>query len=111
MDSNSDDTETLSRIRNHLAGRGTIVEKRIVGGGIGFTVNGHLCCGLSSRGLTVRLGTDGKEAALREPHVGPLKLGEREAAAFVVVEPDGYREPEALVSWVDRGLQFVNTLA
>ena len=32
------------------------------------------------------------------------------AAAFVVVEPNGYRDEAALERWVARGLEFVDPL-
>ncbi len=73
-------------------------------------VGGNLCCAVTSRGLTVRLGAEGKLAALEEPHVVPHRVGAGETKAFVVVEPDGYRDDRALAGWVERGLEFVATL-
>ena len=101
---------TAAMVRELLATRSNVTEKRIVGGGLGFMVGGHLCVGVSTRGLTVRVGGDGKAAALAEPHVRPLHLGRREASAFVVVEPAGVSEPSALAEWVERGLRFVDSL-
>ncbi len=104
------DPGTADRIRSLLHGRSDVVERRVVGGGLGFLVGGHLCCSLSTRGLTVRVGPASRADALAEPHVGPLKVGRRETAAFVLVEPDGYRSTAALERWVARGLRFVATL-
>ena len=73
-------------------------------------VNGKLCCGISSRGLTVRVGPEGKQDAVKMDHVQPLAFGGKETAAFVVVAPDAYEDPAHLAQWVERGLRFVQTL-
>ena len=107
----ANDDVTVNRVRRVLSNRSDVIEKAIVGGGLGFMVDGHLCCGVSVRGLTVRVGPDAKSEALAMPHVGPLTLGDREAAAFVVVEPAGLRDEDTLEYWVHRGLRFVDTLS
>lgn len=104
------DPGTAEKIRRVLSDRADVLEKGIVGGGLGFMVAGHLCVGLSSRGLTVRVGREGKADALNEPHVQPLMIGRKETAAFVVVQSPGYRTDAMLRSWIDRGLAFVATL-
>lgn len=104
------DQLAAGRIRELLADTAAVTEKPIVGGGIGFMVGGHLCCGLSARGLTVRAGPSGMAAALERAHVRPLEFGGRATAAFVVVEPEGYETDEQLREWVMRGLEFVGTL-
>lgn len=103
------------RIRALLPARPTatgrsIVEKRIIGGGIGFLVDDHLCVAATSRGLTVRLGPAGKAEALTEPWVIPHRVGQRETSAFAVVEPGGLTDEAALTRWIDRGLAFAATL-
>jgi hypothetical protein len=103
------DHDTADRVRRLLAERSDVAEQPIVGGGLGFMVNGHLCCAVTKRGLTVRLGPDGKAAALSEPYVVPHLVGERETKAFVVVEPEGHAG-DLLEAWVNRGLSFVTTL-
>lgn len=104
------DTATAERVRRLLSGRSDVIEKRMIGGGLGFMVGGHLCCGVNMKGLTVRVGSEEKGEALATPHVRPLEIGGRETSAFVVVEPDGYRSDEMLGTWVKRGLCFVATL-
>jgi len=101
---------TVERVRALLAGRPDVVEKRIVGGGLGFMVDGHLCCGVSSRGITVRVGRDGMDEALTQSHVRRLELGGRTAVAFVVVQPEGYASDRGLRDWVERGLSALDDL-
>lgn len=104
------DDEAAVRIREYLRARAEFSERPIVGGGLGFMVRGHLCCGLSSRGLTIRVGPDEKAAALRQPNVRPHLVGRRETRAFVVIEAEGYERDADLGSWIDRGLEFVRSL-
>ena len=101
----------INRVRSLLSDQGNVSETKVVGGGLGFMVNGHLCCGVSYRGLTVRVGPGQKADALKNPRVGPLQVGSREASAFVVVEPGGIRTDESLRRWIDRALEFVDTLS
>lgn len=104
------DDGTGDRVRAVLADRTDVAEKRIIGGGLGFMVDGHLCCAVTTNGLTVRVGPDARDAALAEPNVRPHLVGKRQTAAFVIVEPQGYADDAALERWVRRGLEFVATL-
>lgn len=101
---------TADRIRRILSDRPDVVEKPMIGGGLAFMIDGHMCCGASANGLTVRVGPEGKTKALAGRHVKPLVIGSRETAAFVLVEPDGYRTDEELRKWIEHGLRFVATL-
>ena len=103
------DEREAARVRQALSGRSDVVEKRIVGGGLGFMVAGRLCCAVTTRGLTVRVGAEGKEEVLGMPYVRPHLVGGRETKAFVVVEPAGLSDDETLETWVARGVRFVET--
>jgi TfoX/Sxy family transcriptional regulator of competence genes len=100
------DPVTAERIRRSLADRDDVVEKRMVGG-LSFMVGGRMCCGVTSSGLMVRLGSDGAARALGEPHVRPLMLGGKAVAAFVVIDPEGFADDTALAAWLERGLAFL----
>lgn len=103
------DPEAAARVLRLLAGRDDVAEKKMVGG-LSFSVNGNMCCGITGTALMVRVGADGREQALREPHVRPMLLGGRVVSGFVCVEPAGYAADEALARWVQRGLDFVSGL-
>jgi hypothetical protein len=103
------DTRTLERVRQLLAERNDVEEKRMVGGR-SFVVGGQLCCGVNAQGLVVRLGTDGVARAREQAHVRPLMMGDREVGSFAVVHPEGYAEDEALAGWVSRAVAFVEGL-
>jgi TfoX/Sxy family transcriptional regulator of competence genes len=100
------DPETVQRVRRLLADRGDVTEKKMVGG-LSFLVNGNMCCGVTGQDLMVRVGPDGREQALREPHVRPMRFGGRVLSGFICVEPAGFAAGEALARWVQRGLDFV----
>ena len=61
-------------------------------------------------GLMVRAGTDGYDAALREPHVQPIEMAGRIMTGFVRIGPEGYHTEASLKAWLNRALDFVTTL-
>jgi TfoX/Sxy family transcriptional regulator of competence genes len=102
------DAETAERVRQLLSDRDDVTEKKMVGG-LSFLVSGNMCCGVTGAALMVRVGTDGREQALTEPHVRPMQFGGRTLSGFVCVDPEGYADDE-LTRWVQRGLRFVSGL-
>ncbi|HEY9240459.1 MAG TPA: TfoX/Sxy family protein [Streptosporangiaceae bacterium] len=100
------DPEVADRVRRVLTDRAGVAEKKMIGGGLSFLVNGTMCCGVRGAALIVRVGRDGRQQALQEPHVRPMLLGGRTLAGFVSVEPAGFAADEALARWVQRGLDF-----
>jgi TfoX N-terminal domain len=103
------DEQAAERVRRVLSARRDVVEKRMVGG-LGFMVNGSLCCGVAGTALMVRVGPEAREQALQEPHVRPMEFAGHPMAGFVRVEPGGYGTDAALGAWIQRGLDFVSTL-
>ena len=103
------DPEAAERVRQLLSGRDDVVEKRMVGG-LSFLVNGNMCCGITGTALMVRVGAEGREQALRQPHVWPMQFAGRGLSGFICVEPDGFAADDALARWVQRGLDFVSGL-
>jgi TfoX/Sxy family transcriptional regulator of competence genes len=99
------DPAAAERVRQLLSGRSDVAEKRMVSG-MSFLVNGNMCCGITGTALMVRVGAEGREQALREPHVRPMLFAGRTLSGFVCIEPEGYATDDALASWVQRGLAF-----
>jgi TfoX/Sxy family transcriptional regulator of competence genes len=79
-------------------------------GGIAFMVGGHMACGVVGDELMVRLGEEGADAALDEPHVRPMDFTGRPMNTMVFVEPGGIDTDTALAGWVARALSYVGTL-
>jgi TfoX/Sxy family transcriptional regulator of competence genes len=103
------DPEAAERVRRLLSGRDDVVEKKMVGG-LSFLVNGNMCCGVTGTALMVRVGADGREQAVREPHVRPMQFAGRALSGFICVEPAGFAADDALARWVQRGVDFVSGL-
>jgi hypothetical protein len=100
------DEKTAERIRSVLAGRADVVEKRMFGG-LCFMVNGQMCCGLAKTDFMVRVGKDGYEDALAQPHTRPMDFTGSPLAGMVYVAPAGYETTTALRKWLGRGIAFV----
>ena len=79
-------------------------------GGIAFMVAGNMCCGLTGEDLMLRLGEDGADAALEQPHTRPMDFTGRPMKGYVYVGPRGTAADDDLRSWVDRALGFATTL-
>jgi hypothetical protein len=104
------DEREAERVRRILARAGDVREQRMMGGLI-FMVKGSMCCGISDRGLMVRVGADKHATVCREPHVHPMEIGGgRKPKGFVRVDPAGYAGDAALEAWIARGLALVATL-
>jgi hypothetical protein len=104
------DENSAERVRRFLSGTPDVREIKMMGALI-FMVNDNMCCGVTGTALMVRVGPAAHEAALRQPHVGPMTIaGGRRLRAFVRVEPEGYATDAALAEWVGRGIAFVSSL-
>jgi|SRR5829696_6519150 len=98
------------RIRKVLAARRDDVREQKMFGGIAFMAGGHMCVGVIGEDLMARLGEDGADAALDEPHTRPMDFTGRPMRNMVYVAPAGTRDDAALAAWIDRALAFVATL-
>ncbi len=98
-----------SRVRDALARRKGVVEKKMFGG-VGFLLNGNMLMGVWKDSLIVRLGAVRGEQALREPHVREFDITGRAMKGWVLVEPEGMDEDRELEEWIDRAWSFVKIL-
>jgi TfoX/Sxy family transcriptional regulator of competence genes len=103
------DDALAARVRRALRGREDVTERTMFGG-LAFMVRGHMCCGVVGEDLVLRLGSDGAEAALGEPHTRPMDFTGRPMKGFVYVAPAGLWSPAALQRWVDGAAAFVASL-
>lgn len=97
------------RIRDALARRPGIVEKKMFGG-VAFLLNGNLLVGVWKDSLIVRLGPEEGEKALLETHVKEFDITGKPMKGWVMVEPDGIDEDGQLKAWIERAEEFVSTL-
>ncbi|MCA9290102.1 MAG: TfoX/Sxy family protein [Phycisphaerales bacterium] len=103
------DAELVQRVRAVLARRRGVKEVRMFGG-VCFTINGHMCCGIANTDLVLRLGGAGAADALDEPHTRPMDFTGRPMRSMVCVDAAGVRDDAALRAWIDRAARFVRTL-
>ena len=104
------DVHLAERMRSALNSRKGIVEKKMFGG-IGFLLNGNIVVGVWKNSLIVRLGPDGYEEALREPHVRVFDITGKPMKGWVLVEPEGVDEDDQLKGWIQQAMAFVGKLA
>jgi TfoX/Sxy family transcriptional regulator of competence genes len=98
-----------NRIRDALAGKRGVEEKKMFGG-VGFLLNGNMLVGVWKDSLIVRLGPDNYDDALLESHVREFDITGRAMRGWVLVEPEGVEGDERLAGWIERAAKFVGTL-
>ena len=103
------DEKLAERTRALLARQPAFTEKRMFGG-IGFMLDGNMCCGVSGPDLMVRVGEAGDGEAMRQPHARRFDLSGRPMAGWVLVGPGGTAGAAALQAWVARGVAFTRSL-
>ena len=102
--------ETLAqRIRELLADKHSVVEKKLFGG-IAFMLRGNMACGIVKDELMVRVGPERYDDALARPHARPMDFTGRPMKGMVYVGPEGLRSDADLAGWVRRGVEFAATL-
>jgi TfoX/Sxy family transcriptional regulator of competence genes len=80
------------------------VAERAMFGGLCFTRGGKMFAGIVGEQLMVRVGPDGYDAALAEPHVREMDFTGKPMRGYVYVEASGLRRDEKLRDWIARGL-------
>ena len=99
------DQDLASRIRQALAPRADVMERKMFGG-LAFMLRGNMCCGVVGDMLMLRLGEEGATAALDEPHAIPMDFTGKGMKSMVYVGPEGTADPESLNRWVNRGADY-----
>ena len=100
-------SESLAaRIRQQLARRKNVEEKKMFGG-VGFLLNGNMLIGVWKDSLIARLGPDEGDEALLEPHVKEFDITGRAMKGWVLVEPEGVEDDDQLTGWIQRAVKFV----
>lgn len=103
------DEKVAERVRDVLALREEVVERRMFGG-LAFMLAGNMACGVLGDELIVRVGPQADERAQAEPHTRPFDFTGRPMKGFVVVSPQGTASDEALATWVELGADFAASL-
>jgi TfoX/Sxy family transcriptional regulator of competence genes len=101
--------ETLAR-RIRAALPAGAVEEKTMFGGLCFLLGGNMCLGIVKDELMVRVGAQGHEEALAQPHVRPMDFTGKPMQGMVYVAPEGFRSEAAFKGWIERGVGFARSL-
>ena len=103
------DEQLARRVRPLMALRCGFSEKKMFGG-MAYFLEGNLCVGVFRESLVVRVGINAYAAALEEPFVTIFGAVKRPMRGWVMVGPEGLDDMTAIRAWVERGVEFVETL-
>jgi len=90
------------RVREILAARAGITEKKMFGG-MAFLCRDHLFLGAREGRLLVRVGPARYAEALKLPHVRPMAMKGRTMSGYVWVDEPGFDDDDALQRFVEWG--------
>lgn len=101
--------ELAQRVRDIVFERSGVTEKKMFGG-VAWMIDGNMAVATVGDGLLVRLDPEEREAALSEPHVGPMEMTGRTMRAFVIVDALGLETEADLDRWIDTGAETALSL-
>jgi len=101
--------ELAARVREVLARRKGVAEKKMFGG-LTFLLRGHMCCGIVKDELVLRVGPAQGEKALKQPYTRECDFTGRPLQGMVMVSPGGYQTDHDLWQWVQQAADFVSSL-
>jgi TfoX/Sxy family transcriptional regulator of competence genes len=102
------DEELADRVRVVLADEPGLTERKMFGG-LAFMIGGNMACGIVKDELMLRLGAEGADAALEEPHVRQMDFTGRPMTGMVYVERPGL-DDAGLRRWVEQAAGFARSL-
>ena len=102
------DEELADRVRVVLADEPSLTERKMFGG-LAFMIGGNMACGIVKDELMLRLGAEGADAALDEPHVREMDFTGRPMTGLVYVERAGL-DDAGVRRWVERASGFARAL-
>jgi TfoX/Sxy family transcriptional regulator of competence genes len=106
------DEALADRVRDLLAVRGDVAERRMFGS-LCFLVGGNLAvCARKEGELLVRLDPEDAEKACTEDGVRIAEMGprRRRMKGWVFVSPERLADDDGLAEWVDAGADFAASL-
>ncbi|MEQ1879472.1 MAG: TfoX/Sxy family protein [Burkholderiales bacterium] len=102
------DTFLAQRIRQQIAGRQDIAEKKMFGG-VAFLLNGNMCCGVYENEMIVRLDADRTELALAQPNTRIFDITGRQMKGWILVRAGAVGD-EVLSKWVGVAVDYAARL-
>jgi TfoX/Sxy family transcriptional regulator of competence genes len=104
------DEKLADRVRESLGARRGVDEIKMFGG-LCFTLNGNMACGVMRDGLLVRVPQEDFEQLLKQPgaHTMDMMAG-RTPKGFIVVDAAVVSTKPKLQKWVARGVEVAESL-
>jgi TfoX N-terminal domain len=96
------------RLRNALARRRGITERKMFGG-LCFLLNGNMLCAAGKHGFMFRVGTEGEAEGLARSGASPMVMHSRRYRGFVRVDPSLCTDRQ-LPDWVALAHAYVASL-
>lgn len=93
------DADLARRVRDVVAGRPGITERRMFGG-LAFLVDGKMFVGIRDSSLMARVGAERHEDALAMPHVRVMDFTGRPMKGYVYVDAPALASDKDLSAWV-----------
>jgi TfoX/Sxy family transcriptional regulator of competence genes len=103
------DEDLAERVRDALATTPDLSERKMFGG-LAFMIAGNMACGIIGSDLMLRLGEEGADAALDQPHVRPMDFTHRPMKTMVYVDEDGTATAAALGVWLEKAIAYASGL-
>jgi TfoX-like protein len=103
------DEGLAERVRECLAGKRGISEKKMFGG-LCFLFHGNMVVGISKNELMVRYDRGDHDTVMKLKHVRPMDFTKKPMRGFAFVGGKGFDSDADLQRWIDRCLDYVSTL-
>ena len=99
------DEELAARVRDVLGDAPDVMERKMFGG-LAFMLSGNMACGIVGADLMLRLGDDGADAALDQPHVRPMDFTHRPMKSHGLRGSSGCRDGRSTALMGRQGGRF-----
>jgi len=104
------DEQLVERIRGVL-GRTPMINEQRMFGGVCFTLNGNMVCGVVGTDIMVRVEPDRYQDALQKPHARVMDFTGMPMKGYVFVSGQGVTDDLALRNWIEFGVTYVGSLS
>ena len=103
------DEGLAQRVREALAARRDLTEKKMFGG-LCFLLGGNMCCGIVGEELMLRVGPDAYEDVVTREHAREMDFTGRALRGMVYVGTDGLLDDADLAGWLAPAVDFAGGL-
>jgi TfoX/Sxy family transcriptional regulator of competence genes len=103
------DVQLADRIRKQLAKQKGLTEKKMFGG-IGFLLNGNMCCGVIGAEMVIRLDPEQTDKALASKYTRIFDFSGRPMRGWIYVGAQAIETESDLKHWLQIGTKYAGSL-